>query len=392
MGFVHTVLDADPTWGALLDNLHVSHELKRSGIGAQLMAAGARAVAGTRRLAAPVPVGAGTEHGRAGVLRSPRAGLRVGREERRSPAGDPVVAFRYAWPDVGRVVTRLTNPRRDRVSSSRARSSPLSASRAPRRGSGGSVARPQLRRPPTRVRPGPSSARRTAATSASPGGAPGGRSYHATRCVGAWGSRSRASGPRDFDVHLDRRGGGQHFEQLADRGDGRLVAGEEERGRIARRWCTRAPGPRSPPGRRARRAAAHCDAARRRACTASRSSSPCAASTRRGVNVRIVGRRPSGEQELVAVPGRHDERRPHGDAGSSRRTLAAGSSTVNPSRSGPANVMRSRRGLTGTTARTATRRNRGGSRRVRAGSFGRLRIGSSPPAFHLGGRARAWWP
>ena len=32
VGFVHMILDEDPRWGALLDNLHVTHRLKRHGI------------------------------------------------------------------------------------------------------------------------------------------------------------------------------------------------------------------------------------------------------------------------------------------------------------------------------------------------------------------------
>ena len=38
VGFAHTVLDADPTWGVLVDNLHVVNGRKRGGIGSQLMA------------------------------------------------------------------------------------------------------------------------------------------------------------------------------------------------------------------------------------------------------------------------------------------------------------------------------------------------------------------
>lgn len=37
VGFVHMALDNDPDWGALLDNLHVTHQLKRNGIGRALM-------------------------------------------------------------------------------------------------------------------------------------------------------------------------------------------------------------------------------------------------------------------------------------------------------------------------------------------------------------------
>ena len=47
-GFAHTILDADPTWGAYLDNLHVRHDLKRQGIGARLMTETVRAVARRR--------------------------------------------------------------------------------------------------------------------------------------------------------------------------------------------------------------------------------------------------------------------------------------------------------------------------------------------------------
>jgi GNAT superfamily N-acetyltransferase len=38
VGFAHVIFDADPSWGALLDNLHVDHDRKRQGIGAELMA------------------------------------------------------------------------------------------------------------------------------------------------------------------------------------------------------------------------------------------------------------------------------------------------------------------------------------------------------------------
>lgn len=44
IGFAHTVLDDDPSWGALLDNLHVEHGHKRRGIGLRLLAATASAV------------------------------------------------------------------------------------------------------------------------------------------------------------------------------------------------------------------------------------------------------------------------------------------------------------------------------------------------------------
>ena len=44
VGFVHIVFGDDPTWGALVDNLHVSHSLKRRGVGRQLMSGAGSAV------------------------------------------------------------------------------------------------------------------------------------------------------------------------------------------------------------------------------------------------------------------------------------------------------------------------------------------------------------
>jgi ribosomal protein S18 acetylase RimI-like enzyme len=42
-GFVHVVLDHDPEYGSLLDNLHVPHDRQRSGIGRALLARAAAA-------------------------------------------------------------------------------------------------------------------------------------------------------------------------------------------------------------------------------------------------------------------------------------------------------------------------------------------------------------
>jgi GNAT superfamily N-acetyltransferase len=45
VGFTHVVFDADPRWGALLDNLHVRFGSKRQGVGRELMARSRLAVA-----------------------------------------------------------------------------------------------------------------------------------------------------------------------------------------------------------------------------------------------------------------------------------------------------------------------------------------------------------
>jgi ribosomal protein S18 acetylase RimI-like enzyme len=44
IGFAHTILREHPEWGALLDNLHVRFDYKRSGIGTRLMSESARFV------------------------------------------------------------------------------------------------------------------------------------------------------------------------------------------------------------------------------------------------------------------------------------------------------------------------------------------------------------
>jgi GNAT superfamily N-acetyltransferase len=44
VAFAHTVFDDDRTWGALLDNLHVTHSHKRQGVGSELLARPARAL------------------------------------------------------------------------------------------------------------------------------------------------------------------------------------------------------------------------------------------------------------------------------------------------------------------------------------------------------------
>jgi ribosomal protein S18 acetylase RimI-like enzyme len=44
VGFVHVVLDDEPRWGSLVDNLHVRNGLRRSGVGTVLLREAARAV------------------------------------------------------------------------------------------------------------------------------------------------------------------------------------------------------------------------------------------------------------------------------------------------------------------------------------------------------------
>lgn len=45
VGFIHVVFDHDPQWGSLVDNLHVTHDQHRTGIGTDLLSCAARAAA-----------------------------------------------------------------------------------------------------------------------------------------------------------------------------------------------------------------------------------------------------------------------------------------------------------------------------------------------------------
>jgi GNAT superfamily N-acetyltransferase len=44
VGFAHVMFDNDPQWGSLVDNLHVRHDQRRTGLGTQLLARSAMAV------------------------------------------------------------------------------------------------------------------------------------------------------------------------------------------------------------------------------------------------------------------------------------------------------------------------------------------------------------
>jgi ribosomal protein S18 acetylase RimI-like enzyme len=102
IGFAHTVFEADPRWGALVDNLHVAHEQKRRGIGSRLMTLSARAV---------IERGTGLylwvleQNVDARAFYESRGGTCVERVPVPSPGGDASrltgspVGLRYAWPD-----------------------------------------------------------------------------------------------------------------------------------------------------------------------------------------------------------------------------------------------------------------------------------------------------
>jgi predicted N-acetyltransferase YhbS len=108
VGFASTLLDSDPEWGALLDNLHVRFELKRQGLGGRLMAETAL-VLGQRRPSSGLYLWVLKQNTAAQAFYSAVGGVAV--EERLGgpfPGGGRAPSLRYAWPDPG-VLVRPTD-------------------------------------------------------------------------------------------------------------------------------------------------------------------------------------------------------------------------------------------------------------------------------------------
>jgi ribosomal protein S18 acetylase RimI-like enzyme len=102
-GFAHTFLDADPVWGALLDNLHVRHDLKRQGVGARLMAETARTVL-RRRPSSGLYLWVLEQNTAAQAFYQAQGGRQVERQLAGPfPGGGQAYSFRYAWRDLSSV-------------------------------------------------------------------------------------------------------------------------------------------------------------------------------------------------------------------------------------------------------------------------------------------------
>jgi len=98
VGFAHTVFDDDPVWGALLDNLHVVHGLKRQGVGRRLMARSAQAVV-EREARSGLYLWVLQQNITAQAFYEAIGGDRVGEGVSHPPGGGTAPTFRYAWPD-----------------------------------------------------------------------------------------------------------------------------------------------------------------------------------------------------------------------------------------------------------------------------------------------------
>src|ERR1700730_5794067 len=98
VGFAHTIFDDDRIWGALVDNLHVVHDLKRHGVGRHLMAASAQAVAG-RGNRAGLYLWVLQQNTVAQAFYDAIGGRRVGKGVSEPPGGGTAPTLRYVWPD-----------------------------------------------------------------------------------------------------------------------------------------------------------------------------------------------------------------------------------------------------------------------------------------------------
>jgi ribosomal protein S18 acetylase RimI-like enzyme len=109
-GFAHTFLDADPAWGAFLDNLHVRHDVKRQGVGARLMAETARAVIG-HRPSSGLYLWVLEQNTAAQAFYQAQGGRRIERQLAGPfPGGGQAYSFRYAWRDLSSLAARSRMP------------------------------------------------------------------------------------------------------------------------------------------------------------------------------------------------------------------------------------------------------------------------------------------
>jgi ribosomal protein S18 acetylase RimI-like enzyme len=111
VGFVHVELDADPVWGALVDNLHVTHDAQGRGIGTRLLVAAARGVA-ERRLASAMHLWVLEQNTRAQAFYLACGGQFEERAPVPPPGGDPrnlvgqPYGIRIVWGDSARLAER----------------------------------------------------------------------------------------------------------------------------------------------------------------------------------------------------------------------------------------------------------------------------------------------
>jgi len=99
-GFVCVFLDADPHWGALLDNLHVSPSAQGRGLGRRLMAEAARWVR-QHRPQSRLHLWVYEQNASARGFYERLGGIVTEHRIVDAPDGTQVPAIRYVWDDLG---------------------------------------------------------------------------------------------------------------------------------------------------------------------------------------------------------------------------------------------------------------------------------------------------
>jgi ribosomal protein S18 acetylase RimI-like enzyme len=105
VGFIHTVLDAEARWGALIDNLHVTTDRKGEGIGTRLLSAAAEVVL-ERRPSSGLFLWVLEQNRAAQAFYRARHAACVERAPVQAPGGDATRLYgapaklRYVWSDL----------------------------------------------------------------------------------------------------------------------------------------------------------------------------------------------------------------------------------------------------------------------------------------------------
>lgn len=111
IGFAHALFDEDPTWGALLENIHVAHSHQRRGVGSGLLARTAKAVVRRHQLTG-LDLWVLEQNVDAQFFYEARGAKGVERAEVAPPGGVPdrlngsPYKLRYAWEDPSALVGR----------------------------------------------------------------------------------------------------------------------------------------------------------------------------------------------------------------------------------------------------------------------------------------------
>lgn len=109
VGFVHMILDEDPHWGTLLDNLHVTHQLKRHGIGRWLQAEAARELVRRRPTDRRFYLWVLAQNTAAQAFYAACGGIKVETTLYGPfPDGGRVLCHRMAWQDAAAFVSTLS--------------------------------------------------------------------------------------------------------------------------------------------------------------------------------------------------------------------------------------------------------------------------------------------